>query len=71
MGQPIRRSDDRRYLTGQARFLDDLAPPGTVYATFVRSPFAHARIVGVDARACREVPGVVHVLTGAEARGHL
>lgn len=71
VGQPIGRSDDRRYLTGQARFLDDLAPPGTVHATFVRSPFAHARIVGVDARACREVPGVVHVLTGAEARGHL
>ncbi len=71
VGQRLRRAEDRRYLTGGARYLDDLSPPGTVHAAFVRSPYAHARVLQVDAGACRDLPGVLAVLTGAEAREHI
>ncbi|WP_439579986.1 xanthine dehydrogenase family protein molybdopterin-binding subunit [Elioraea sp.] len=68
IGQPVRRVEDPRLLRGQGRFVDDLAWPGTLHATFVRSPHAHARISALDAEAARAVPGVVAVVTGAELR---
>ena len=71
VGQRLAREEDRRYLTGGGRYLDDLAPPGTVHAVFVRSPFAHARVLRVDAEASRRMPGVLAVLTGVEAKDHL
>jgi carbon-monoxide dehydrogenase large subunit len=66
IGQPIKREDDRKLVTGRGRFVDDINPPGTLYVVFVRSPFAHAEIVSVDASAARTAPGVVAVVTGAE-----
>lgn len=71
VGQRLAREEDRRYLTGGGRYLDDLAPPGTVHAVFVRSPFAHARVLRVDAEASRRMPGVLAVLTGVEAKDQL
>jgi len=71
MAQRLPREEDRRYVTGRGRYLDDLAPPATVHAVFVRSPWAHARLVRVDTEACRRLPGVLHVLTGAEVKAQV
>lgn len=66
IGAKILRREDRRFLTGQARYLDDIAFPGALHARFVRSPHAHARICSIDAASAREMPGVVAIITGAE-----
>ncbi|MGH6681920.1 MAG: xanthine dehydrogenase family protein molybdopterin-binding subunit, partial [Bradyrhizobium sp.] len=66
IGQPVRRKEDLRLLTGKGRFTDDLAPPGLAHAVIVRSPHAHARIVGMDKRAALAAPGVLAVLAGAD-----
>ncbi|HEY1930548.1 MAG TPA: xanthine dehydrogenase family protein molybdopterin-binding subunit [Acetobacteraceae bacterium] len=66
IGRDIPRREDRRFLTGNARFLDDIAFAGALHARFVRSPHAHARIAGIDAAAARAMPGVIAVVTGAE-----
>jgi carbon-monoxide dehydrogenase large subunit len=59
----LRRKEDERLLRGAGRFVADLSFPGQLHATFVRSPLAHARIVGVDVRAARAARGVVQILT--------
>src|SRR5262245_15871773 len=66
-GRPVRRKEDARLLTGQGRFSDDFTLPGQVYARFVRSPHAHARIRRVDVSTARATPGVIAVLTGEDA----
>ena len=68
IGQPVRRKEDFRLLTGRGCFVDDLAPPGLAHAVFVRSPHAHARIVAIDKAAALAAPGVLAVLTGADYR---
>src|SRR5919201_6445295 len=65
-GQPVRRVEDRRLLTGRGCYSDDFNLPGQVYACFVRSPHAHARIVRIDVAAALKIPGVISVLTGAD-----
>ncbi len=64
IGRRILRREDRRLLTGTARFIDDIVVAGALHARFVRSPHAHARILGIDADAARALPGVVAVVTG-------
>ncbi|MBI3514873.1 MAG: xanthine dehydrogenase family protein molybdopterin-binding subunit, partial [Proteobacteria bacterium] len=66
MGKPLLRKEDRRFLTGQGRYLDDIAIPRALHACFVRSPHAHARIRAIDVAAAVAAPGVVAVVTGAE-----
>src|SRR5262245_50017984 len=66
IGQPVRRKEDFRLLTGRGRFGDDLALPSQTHAVFVRSPYAHARILAVDDAVALAVPGVLAVLTGAD-----
>jgi carbon-monoxide dehydrogenase large subunit len=66
IGRPIPRQEDRRFLTGTARFVDDLRFDGTLYATVARSPHAHARILGIDASAVLAMPDVVGVITAAD-----
>src|SRR5580693_8559300 len=66
IGQPVRRKEDFRLLTGRGRFGDDIALPRQAQAGFVRSPYAHARIVAVDKTAALAAPGVLAVLTGAD-----
>ncbi len=51
-------------LRGQGRFIDDINPVGTVHLAFVRSPYAHARIIKVDVNAAQQQPGVLTVLSG-------
>jgi aerobic carbon-monoxide dehydrogenase large subunit len=63
LGAPIPRNEDRRLLTGQALFVDDLELPGMLHTAFLRSDVAHARIVRIDVRAARARPGVVAVFT--------
>jgi aerobic carbon-monoxide dehydrogenase large subunit len=65
----VRRLEDPRLLRGAGRYLDDLALPRMLAIAFVRSPHAHARIVGIDPAAARALPGVVAVLTAADLRG--
>src|SRR5262249_23426314 len=68
VGQPLRRFEDRRLLTGRGRFQDDVALPQQAYAVFVRSPHAHAAIAAVDAAAALAAPGVLAVYLGTDYR---
>lgn len=56
----------RRAVEGRGRYVDDLVLPRMVDAAFIRSPFAHADILGIDTAAALSVPGVIAVVTGAE-----
>jgi len=63
VGQPVRRLEDPRLLTGRGRYVDDIALPGTLIGHVLRSPVAHGRIVALDVEAARAAPGVHLVLT--------
>ncbi len=58
-GEPIRRNEDRRLLTGRALFIDDVELPGMLHAAFLRSQVAHARILKIDVSQALRRPGVV------------
>lgn len=60
-GAPIKRNEDRRLLTGQALFIDDIELPGMLHAAFLRSQVAHARIESIDVSAALKRPGVIAV----------
>jgi carbon-monoxide dehydrogenase large subunit len=66
VGARLKRSEDPRFLTGRGNYVDDLAQTGLVQASFLRSPYAHARITRIDTTAARTSPGVLLVLTGAD-----
>jgi 2-furoyl-CoA dehydrogenase large subunit len=67
VGRPLPRLEDEALLRGRGRFIDDLDPVANARdAAVLRSPFAHARIVRLDASPALELPGVVGVLTGAD-----
>jgi carbon-monoxide dehydrogenase large subunit len=66
IGQPVRRIEDSRFVTGSGQYTDDLRFPREIHAVFMRSPHAHARIAGVDATEALRMPGVVGVLTAAD-----
>ena len=60
------RLEDRRLLTGNGRFLEDLNLPDQLYAHMLRSPYAHARIVSIKSQDAKRQAGVVAVITGAD-----
>jgi aerobic carbon-monoxide dehydrogenase large subunit len=66
IGARIPRKEDRRFITGQGNYTDDIVVKNAAHAEFVRSPHAHARIVRIDASAAVAAPGVIGVLTGAD-----
>lgn len=66
IGQPLKRKEDLRLLTGRGRYSDDVSLPGQAYAAFLRSPHSHARIRAIDTAAARAMPGVLAVLTAAD-----
>ncbi|MFQ5983206.1 MAG: hypothetical protein ACE5KS_07520, partial [Woeseiaceae bacterium] len=68
IGQGVRRVEDLRLLTGEGRYTDDIHVPGEVWAYFVRSPYAHARIRSIDTGAARTAPGILAVYTGEDLR---
>ena len=65
-GRSVKRVEDARLVRGKGRYVDDMALSGQLWAAFVRSPYAHARISGVDGTAALAMPGVVQVVTGAD-----
>ena len=73
IGQPLPRVEDRRLITGAGRYTDDISATGQAWAAFVRSPYPHAEIAGIDTAAAAAMPGVLAVLTGADyvADGHV
>src|SRR5438270_56985 len=68
IGDRPKRREDQRFLTGQGRYLDDLAFDGVTYAVVLRSPHAHAEIRAIDSAAAKAMPGVLALLTAADAR---
>src|SRR5262245_38856212 len=66
IGQPVRRKEDLRLLTGCGEFSDDIDHADQLHAVILRSPHAHARIRGIDAAAALAAPGVAAVLTGRD-----
>ena len=69
IGQPTPRADAKRLMEGRGRFVDDLQLPRMLHAAFLRSPYAHAEINGIDVSAAAAAPGVVRILTGADLQG--
>ncbi len=67
VGQAIPRKEDRRFVTGTGRYLDDITLDREARAYVLRSPYAHATIKSIDATAARKAPGVIAVLTGIDA----
>ncbi len=65
-GQSVRRIEDPALVAGAGRFADDVSLPGQLHLCLLRSPYAHARIVSIDAAAARALPGVLAVYTGAD-----
>ncbi|MBV9329963.1 MAG: xanthine dehydrogenase family protein molybdopterin-binding subunit [Alphaproteobacteria bacterium] len=68
IGQPVRRREDVRLLTGKGRYSEDVALPGQAYAVMLRSPHAHALIRHLEAAAARAMPGALAVLTQEDLR---
>jgi len=66
LSQPVRRVEDKRFITGKGRYTDDISLPGQVYGVVLRSPHAHARILGIDTAEARQAPGVLGVFTYAD-----
>src|SRR2546430_2703922 len=67
IGQAVRRVEDQRFLLGQGRYVDDISLPGQCYGVTLLSPHAHAGIKRIDVAKAKAAPGVLAVLTGADA----
>src|ERR1700682_6164155 len=65
-GQPVKRLEDQRLLTGKGQFIDDRPEDGALWLYVLRSPHAHAKIVSIDTKSAAEMPGVEAVYTGAD-----
>ncbi|MEQ8297769.1 MAG: xanthine dehydrogenase family protein molybdopterin-binding subunit [Nitratireductor sp.] len=68
IGARVARKEDKRFITGGGRYVDDMVVPGMKHAAFVRSPHAHADIKKIDVKAARKMPGVIDVLVGKELK---
>lgn len=66
VGQPVKRIEDRRLVTGQGRYTDDVMPGEGLHVAFLRAPFAHARMTHLDLEAARTAPGVHLVASQAD-----
>ena len=65
-GQPVKRLEDQRLLTGKGQFIDDKPEDGALWLHVLRSPHAHAKIRSIDSQAAAAMPGVEAVYTGAD-----
>ncbi|MHB2266233.1 xanthine dehydrogenase family protein molybdopterin-binding subunit [Aliihoeflea sp. PC F10.4] len=68
IGARVARKEDKRFITGAGRYVDDMVVPGMKHAAFVRSPYAHAEIKSIDVEAARAMPGVIDVLVGKQIK---
>ena len=66
IGKSVKRVEDKRFIMGRGNYTDDIVLPHQTYASFVRSQYAHAKILSVDTSAAKKMPGVVAIYTGAD-----
>jgi aerobic carbon-monoxide dehydrogenase large subunit len=66
IGKSVKRVEDKRFITGKGKYTDDIVLPMQTYASFVRSPYAHAKILSVDTETAKAMPGVLAIYTGAD-----
>src|SRR6478735_6725942 len=66
IGASVVRKEDRRFITGKGRYVDDIKLVGLTHAHFIRSPHANAMVKGIDASEALKMPGVLAVLTGKQ-----
>src|SRR6201993_1900966 len=66
IGASVVRKEDRRFITGKGRYVDDIKLVGMSFAHFIRSPHAHAKVKSIDSAEAMEMPGVIAVLTGQQ-----
>src|SRR5579872_5657184 len=66
IGASVVRKEDKRFITGKGRYVDDIKLVGMTFAQFIRSPHAHATVKRIDSSAAMKMPGVVAVLTGKQ-----
>jgi aerobic carbon-monoxide dehydrogenase large subunit len=70
IGESIKRKEDDRFIRGKGNYVDDIALPGMLHMSILRSPFAHARIRSINTKRAEAVPGVVAVVTGGLLEQH-
>ena len=66
IGKSVKRVEDKRFTTGKGRYTDDIVLPNMTFAYILRSPYAHAKINGIDKAAAAALPGVVAIFTGED-----
>jgi carbon-monoxide dehydrogenase large subunit len=71
LGKPVKRKEDPKLVTGRGLYVDDIKLPGMLYAAFLRSPYAHAKIKSIDVSKALRIPGAVAVYTGKDFRGKI
>src|SRR3990172_4476302 len=71
VGARVKRREEPRLIRGLGQYVDDIHLPDTLYVPILRSPYAHARISGLETDAARRHPGVVAVVTGAEIKDQI
>ncbi len=71
IGEPLRRKEDYRFLTGAGQYTDDIVMNAQTHAVFVRSPHAHATINSVNTAAAKAMPGVIAIFTGQDIEGKM
>ena len=69
MGCKRKRVEDVRFTQGKGNYVDDVKLPGMLHGDFVRSPYAHARIISINKEKALKVPGVLAVLTAEDLKG--
>src|ERR1700756_825910 len=69
IGASVVRKEDKRFITGKGRYVDDIKLVGMTFAHFVRSPHAHARVKSIDTSEAMKMPGVIAVLNGQQIVG--
>ncbi len=70
IGKPIKRREDTRFLKGAGRYTDDIKLPHMAHVAFVRSPYAHAKILNIDTSAAAQAEGVIAIYTGSDECGN-
>jgi carbon-monoxide dehydrogenase large subunit len=68
MGHRMKRKEDPRFIQGRGRYVDDIKLPGMLHMDIVRSPYAHAKILKIDASEALATPGVIAVITGEDLK---
>ena len=71
VGQPIKRKEDPRFITGTGKYTDDIKLHGMLHMALLRSDRAHAKIRNIDVSKAQALPGVVAVLTGKDIEGKI